>query len=344
MNVINGPKIGISGRIEQWEVVNKNGSIEQACYKPSSNLITNAGLDLFCTANNTGGVYSWNVAKYIVFGTSETCPNINNPGISILDEEYIPKQPVGTVRLAYTYATWDIDEYSPVGGEDGHYYISRTRGVETVAGDLVGIFTEIGFSPTSTKNSSLFSKFRLVDEDGMPANVPIAADQKLRLRYKVTIELVPITTTTGSFDITGPVIGGTYNYTVGWCKPSFDYIVCLLTSANRVSYNESFWLGNTPFTFLPIGTSYPVIIIPDGTAGSISIPETYVSGSNEIYRNITYNSSSATWPEGIKTITYSFTSGGSSIHRYITYVFDTPIIKLNTHNLSFRIKFSWGRV
>jgi len=336
--ILNTPKARISGTIMQWEVVNSDGSIEQACYKPSSNLITNAGLDLFCTANNTGGVYSWNVAKYIVFGTSETCPNINNPGISILDEEYIPQQPVGTVRLAYTYVTWDVDEYSSVGGEDGHYYISRTRGVDTVAGDLVGIFTELGFSPTNTKNSSLFSKFRLVDEDGIPANVPIAADQKLRLRYKVTIELTPITTTTGSFDITGPIIGGTYNYTVGWCQPSFDYIVVLFTNTST----GGFWLGDTDFTYSPIGTSYPWVSISSASVNAI--PETYVSGSNEIYKTIAYPYSSGAWAGGIKTISYNYVVGSTARQRYITYVFDTPIIKLNTHNLSFRIKFSWGRV
>ena len=56
-----GPQLGLSGTIQSWEV-KYDGSIDGACYKPHSNLITNYGLESFHL--NYGGYAD--VTRYIV--------------------------------------------------------------------------------------------------------------------------------------------------------------------------------------------------------------------------------------------------------------------------------------
>jgi hypothetical protein len=340
MKIIEGPRLGISGKIDQWEVVNSDGSIERSCYTPKSNLITDAGLDLFCTSQTKDGIFSWNVWNYFAIGTSLTCPNISNPAISILDEEY------GASRSTYTYATWDTSYVSPTGGEDGHYYFTQTRGIQLPAGSLNGTYTELGFSPTSTKNSPLFSKFRFVDEEGTPVSVPVSSDQILRLRYVITVEITPIIPYTGTTTITGPMIGGDHTYTAFWCEFSDVHIDPFSLVVSLFTYGQYAWtpggcLDTSTVVWQPIGSHYPY-----GTSigCSYTVGADYIAGSHYIYKDFVFPENYGSWAEGFSSflIVFRNTYGNKSI--LWTANFDTPIIKLNTHNLSFRIKFSWGRV
>lgn len=339
MNIIEGPKLGISGKIEQWEVVNRDGSIARSCYIAKSNLITDSGLDLFCTTQTRNGGFSWNVWNYFAIGTSETCPNINNPVVSTLDEEY------GTVRSTFTYSTWDTSSKSPVGGEDGHFYFNITRGVQLPAGTLNGSYTELGFSPTSAKNSPLFSKFRFVDEEGTPVSVPIQSDQILRLRYTITVEVTPITTYTGTTPISGPIIGGDYTYTAFWCQVfSFNVTTLNFTYATSTIYGCYCYLDTSDVILKPIDSTYYGEPAYYYTTVAPIVGADYISGSHYIYKDIVFPSSYGTWPAGIKSLRLFFVGGYYTPYIVWSVNFDTPIVKLNTHNLSFRMKFSWGRV
>src|SRR5574343_1631165 len=326
-SILEGPQLGLSGTIQSWEVVNSDGSIARACYEPHSNLITNYGLESLYWRNNSGGygTYGWNVTNYIAIGTGTAEPTITDTRLG-----------TEVFRGARNYAAYNADSYSPAGGVDGYYYVTRTRGYQTNLGDLNNDVSEIGFSPDPTPNGdSLFSKHRLKDEYGNPTSVRVNSDQQLRIKYIVSISVTPITTYTGSFELSG-YTPTTINYTAGWQACSqFDLV------ARTPWQSLDIHFCSPSASFNPIGTAAASVggvstMISQSTASLSSD----LSGGYYVLRDYTISTSACTWPTGIVRVAINHTSSGT----YAWWMnISPPIIKPDTHRMTLRMKFSWGR-
>ena len=322
-SILEGPQLGLSGTVQSWEVINSDGSIARACYKPHSNLITNYGLESLYWSNNYGG-YKWTVTRYIAIGTGTAEPTITDTRLG-----------TEVFRGVRNYNAYNADSYSPAGGVDGYYYVTRTRGYQTNLGDLNNDVSEIGFSPDPTPNgASLFSKHRLKDEYGNPTSIRVNSNQQLRIKYIVSISVTPITTYTGSFELSG-YTPTTINYTAGWQSCSqFDWV------ARTPWQSLEMYFYSTSASFNPIGTTVAVGDAPTMINQSTASLSSDLSGGYYVLRDYTISTSQCTWPTGIVCV-------GSKVYASNICIWcmniSPPIIKPDTHRMTLRMKFSWGR-
>lgn len=329
--ILNGPQLGLSGIVQSWEVINKDGSISRACYKPHSNLITNLGLTNLYWANayyEWGYNYAWYLNRYLALGTGTAEPTIEDTRLG--NEVF---------RGERNYSAYNADSSSPLGGTDGYYYVTRQRGYQTNLGDLNHDITEVGFATNSTLNhASISTKHRLKDEFGNPTSVRINSDQQLRIKYIISISVTPITSYTGSFELTG-YTPSTINYTAAWQGCSgFDSVAGTISIAPQ--YNK-----------LALASWSPGLG-PIGAAGYVNgqIERSYATSSNPVsdgaggyYTNRTYEytPSEAVWAGGTQLITI-IPSGINGRGAWMLHP-SPAIIKPNTHRMTLTIKFSWGR-
>ena len=329
-SILEGPQLGLSGTVQSWEVINSDGSIARACYKPHSNLITNYGLESLYLRNNSGGwgSYAWDVTKYIAIGTGTAEPTITDTRLG-----------TEVFRGERNYDAYNADSYSPAGGVDGYYYVTRTRGYQTNLGDLNNDVSEIGFSPDPTPNgASLFSKHRLKDEYGNPTSIRVNSDQQLRIKYIVSISVTPITTYTGSFELSG-YTPTTINYTAGWQSCSqFDFV------ANTTWQSLNMYFFSTSASFNPIGAAASVVSTPTKVSQSTASLSSDLSGGYYVLRDYTISTSQCTWPTGIAGVAINCYTPGAWTYVYSWWMnISPPIIKPDTHRMTLRMKFSWGR-
>ena len=134
-NIINLPKVKITGTINKWEVRNQNGNIVRASYTPTSNLITDTGLDMFNTqSGNWTGYYFW-LLNYFAIGTGTRIPD---PTLPRLESEITPP---GGYRKAYSGGS-SIDYITPSGSDP--FYVSRTLHLECCAHFFWGLGKKMG--------------------------------------------------------------------------------------------------------------------------------------------------------------------------------------------------------
>lgn len=328
--ILSGPQLGLSGIVQSWEVINKDGSISRACYKPHSNLITNLGLTNLYLANqyyNYGYNYAWYLNRYIALGTGTAEPTITDTRLG--NEVF---------RGERNFAEYNVDSSSPVGGTDGYYYVTRQRGYQTNLGDLNHDITEVGFSPTVTLNhASISTKHRLKDEFGNPTSVRVNSNQQLRIKYIVSISITPITSYTGSFELTG-YTPSTINYTAAWqgCS-SFDAVAGSISIAP--GYNALI-LGSCTPGIGPIGEGGQFNNYVEHAYTTSSNPASDGLGGYYTNRTYEYGTNDATWAGGTRLL--ALPNGKSG--RGYWYLHPNPaIIKPNTHRMTLTIKFSWGR-
>lgn len=330
-NLIEGPKMLLSGKIASWEVVNKDGSIENACYTPHKNMILNCGLDLW-----GGSGYGIDFFDGCCIGTGTNEP---------LETDTILGH---CTNYTSTYIGWDYTAYNKyvtsANGADP-YYLEIHKGYQTPIGTLNGTYTEMGIvtnrnNNASTPPSQLFSKFLFRNTEGTPVAVPVTSDKQLRVRYILTIQYTPTTPTHFTTTIDG--IEGEFGYTACWqnvlCDDNRPLNYWKLPFCSISGGNHSA-LFTTSFTFSPIG------VAPSNSGYGIVIPSsTYVNGTHYTKRTISlgteqFNQSNI----AIQLRNGRNTSDGSYGLTYWAAVFDNPIVKANTHRLILYVKFSWGR-
>lgn len=351
-------RLGISGIIKEWQVVNHDGSIARSCKVPKSNLITDDGLDMFCTVNTTSFV----CANYTVFGNDVTCPNITDPVVSTLDSEKV--RVLTSVPHSYDpywdpYPAYDV---VPSPGSNP-FVVERHFAIETTEGQLDstrdgGGYTEIGFSPSSTPGYSLFSKFRVVDNDGVPVSIDISSTQFLRIKYCVTIT-IPATTYTGSILIQdkNPALPplGTFTFVAGWqylnATSAFDTI-CRIHTSTVESKNFTVFYNTWPWQNIGYTNNDPLWWDYSTPGSGTTMQEytartfTYVPGSYYIDRQIdVLAGSQCNWVGGIKTIILN----AARTHLYNPWrpwwvlEFDASVHKISTYVMTLKFRFSWGR-
>ena len=322
-NIIETPKLGIGGTVLSWEVINTDGSVARACYKPKCNMILNGGLDML--SNNTyWNEYTWStLLDYFAIGTGTALPTVTDTTLG--NESH---------RETAVYNTWNVDSSSVAGSSP--YYVTRQRGVQTTLGVLNGTYTEIGFSPNSGANGALFCKFRLTDQDGNPVSLAVASNQQLRLKYLLTIQLTPATPTYYTTSITGI---GSFGYTACWQDCSNISAILSTLCAAR---NNAIIMRESLYTFANIGSV--VSFLSGNYKANGYTQEAYVPGSYTIYKNISYAVTDAVWINKALSLEAGAYSSLDATALWVV-AFDPAnyINKPNTNILTMRFAFSWGR-
>lgn len=316
MNEIKTPKMGISGKVLSWEVINEDGSIDQSCYRPSSNMITDVGLDMLPTANLGRALYH---LTYFCIGTGTATPSATDTTLT-----------TETYRSTCEYAPYTYSDYSSAGSDP--YYAYRYRGVQTTLGVLNGTYGEIGFSQSASLGGSVFCKHRLVDEFGDPTTITISSTQQLRLSYVLIYHMSPSTSTTGTVNIDGI---GDIGYQARWQKPTFHSTgaFSFITNDNNISEVR---MMPTAITLGNVGTGHSTV----GSVAGTTTVDSYVAGSHELYLNGSWSVSQAnsTW-YGVCL----YNQSPSPTNSHFTIKFDSTFVKASTHILTFKLKVSWAR-
>lgn len=327
-NIINLPKVKITGTINKWEVRNKDGSLVRSSYKPSSNLITDTGLDMISTRNWSGGYYYFNILNYFAIGTGTRIPD---PTLPRLETEITPP---GGIRKAYSGGT-SIDYCSTTGSDP--YYVSRTRLVQTTVGDLNGTYSEFGFSPNNGVNTDLFCLFRFTDStSGEEISISVGSYEYLVLEYTLSVYL-PVTHVTGTLSIAGY---GNVDYESGFqYVVSIDRVLSTLTPGANTSSGKYAVIYNRNYIFEPIGT-YGSWGSGVSSVNAITSYPTYVTGSHEFFWEMTIPYGSARWSEGICSLSCYADNGWP--HFWLVN-FSSPILKGELNELYLKYKFTWDR-
>ena len=311
-NIIEAPKVGISGKVLQWEVINADGSIDRACYRPSDNLITDYGLDLIPYVEPS---YSKYLNRYFCIGTGTAEPSATDTTLTA--EAY---------RAECLYTSYNSTTYSAAGSDP--YYCYSQRGVQTPLGVLNGTYGEIGFSFSDKYDGYVFCKHRLKDENGDPTTITVTSAQQLRLKYVLVWCFSPSTVTTGTINISGV---GDIDYEAKWQKPTLGNAKIPRFMCAVAGQHYDMVHFPSAISFVNIGNNYAATHLASGTSA-----RAYVSGSHEVFY-IGYWSVDA----GNTTIYgIGITDGNYS---QFTVKFLQPFVKVNTHALTFTIKVSWGR-
>jgi len=320
-----GAKISLSGKIDILEVVNKDGSIHNKIEPKSTNMILDCGLDYIATYNLIGADGKFgNLLYYFAIGTGTDFPSATD---TLLGNETTY---VGVSRLSSSgYTGYNLLTIPPVGSNP--FVCTVSQGIQTNVGAISGTFTELGFSPNYTRNTPLFSKFRIVDSEGNPTSVTVSSEQQLRLKYTISIQFLPNSYETYTTNISG--IGDSLEYSAGWQKINDT---TTLYAASKISNSMDYFSIGNYSTLAEIGSAGVMsnsFITP--THGTITY-ETYTSGTYYRYINIEFNANSAAQSnDGI---------GIGSPYMVWSAKFTSPIVKDNIHKLKFRIKVSWGRI
>ena len=335
------PKIGISGKIDSWEVVNRDGSIANACYESHKNTILDYGLTtlfpVFHAYHSYGQGYC--PIQYCAIGTGTPVSPVPTTD-EYLDAEVARGRCCSTIALGGE--SWSHDAYfgttvSAIGSDP--YYIAGSIGIQTPYGLLNGTYGEIGFSPYGA-NQKLFSKYRILDELGNPTTVPVTSEQQLRIKYTITFQLTPATPTHAFCYMKGisaePLVED-FGYTYCWqyLENSAETLwKNFAQGGGEFGLNVSAW----DYTFRPIGTSLMysemsnqynhefVGYTPSFTAGNKYVDYTFVFGVTQA--NFTIRMIGTTYYNGV----------------FWVAKFDVPIVKPNTHRLTIVLRDSWDRV
>ena len=347
-DIVETPKIGLKGRLA-WCVVNPDGTTEQ--HGAKDNLILDQGLDY------AAQYYFADIFKYCAVGTGQVAPAVTNTALgaeTARTNNYITN-PTGECGTTTPTAT----------------SVELKRTFQFPAGTLDGTYYEVGMSPLPSAGANLFSR-ALFTTSGVPTGVAVTAVQELRVVYTLTVSLSPSAITAGSLDIVG-MAGTPFSYTHAVQMnttpngSSDEYVygtvamVGLHTNGNTNStsagYSDHSTLeplgiktiglhqSNTPLTVPGAVSSHLTPITPNSQGIA---PEVYIAGSFQRDYVFTASANNFNSPN-----IYGLFIGGpyfsaiptpdSNYYHSYRLQFDSPITKVNTHELTFTIRISWGR-
>lgn len=185
-------KLGISGRYKM-EVYRPDGTIKTKLdWFP--NLITNNGLDLFCSANIT-------YLQRCKVGSGNTAPLITDTTLdSFIGEKHI--------RNSYD---WQGFQSSP----PTYVYWRGTYRFEP--GDATGNLSEVGMGIATGDGSNLFSRALILNSEGAPTTITILSDETLDITYELRL-YHPADDISGSFVVSGTTHDyvGRVSYNANW--------------------------------------------------------------------------------------------------------------------------------
>ena len=277
------------------------------------NLITDAGLEYMADASN------W--LQYCQVGSGSSAPKV-------LD-----------TALAARIASSDSLQSTLDGAQATEpYYVWRRRTVRFNEGVAAGNLSEVGMGWAS--EGSLFSRALILDSEGDPTTITVAADEILDVTYE--FRFYPKTTDdTGSVILSGN-IGGEYNYVMRAAS---------VTSSNL----SSGWsigatgtsMGKTPapsITYARDGDIEGITGSPSGGgyAASSATPQLYENGSLERKMTVVWGPNNGNAPGGIRSFQVKLGIGTFQFRVGLQGT-DAPIPKTDQGELSLTFMHSWGR-
>lgn len=277
------------------------------------NLITDAGLE------RMAGNGDW--MRYCQVGSGNTAPNV-------LD-----------TALANRIAGSDTQQASINGAQaEEPYFCWRRTTIRFAEGVAAGNLSEVGMGWASS--GSLFSRALILDSEGDPTTITVAADEILDVTYE--FRFYPrLTDVTGSVTLTGN-IGGTYDYVMraasvtssngstGWyIGASGESMARAYALPGTAVYNGDIGL----ITGRPSGTNTYASSITASpySAGSLEREFTAAWGPND--GNLSGGIRSFTVKMGIGTFQFRVGLQGT----------DAAIPKTSDDELSLKFVHSWGR-
>ncbi len=334
----------LKGRLS-WEVINKDGSVDNSSGGLYDNLILNSGLDLIGPSggsNQGGGEVILNVFKYCAVGTSNATPNVSQSGFM-------------TTEVARTNA------YNTSAGMCGteyklHFegnYIKYYRTFDFPKGTFNNeSLAEVGFSPYSTKADNLWSR-ALFKVGGIPTTVSVSPTQILRIRYELTIQFDTAWNTGKSVNIAGT----SYGYKDAFILKSTHEIFWKRIESNGNITNTSYGTSLNPahsvykcsvlyssdvttinnYAFISSNT---MSVTDFGSLESNPVKSSYVAGNYFIDLQFTFDTSKFnTTFNGIKC----GSGDDNTIYNRQIIIFDTPFTKDSLHEMIITFRMSWGR-
>lgn len=177
--LVEGPRIGLKGVVENVLVLNQDGSIAYET-GPFENVITNGGLDRVCSAIVIASAFT-----HCRVGTGSATPAVTDVGLQ--------------AQVAST------STYLPGAGNCGTtrpngWTLVMRRTYDFALGAVVGNMAELAFADSPT--GQIFSRV-LIQSGGVPTVVTVTASQQLRVVYTLTVTLAPNVHTPVDVTITG---------------------------------------------------------------------------------------------------------------------------------------------
>lgn len=280
------------------------------------NLVTNNGLNLFCTAPNSAFGIRDQLFHACAVGTGNTPPAVTDTQLAnLLVSQAFPRQ-FGNNALIGTNSF--IDGATP--------YWRRIQTIRFGTGVAAGNLTEIGVGASAT---NLFSRALITDSGGVPTTLTVLSDEVLDVTFQAR-NYIDITENPFSFFVNGVEYTGTY-------KP---YIISNIPSL-RDGFNTSD--SDTYNVTLNAAASTQVLDVYTGQSGSIVTKkflsaDSYVLGSFQ--RDFTFRFELSEANFGAGGINSFILEGPQSRHRF---KFTPAILKTSVKILTLGARFSWGR-
>jgi len=241
--------LGLKGKYCIHKVINPGSILEYKIPLLSwfDNLITNAGLDMFCS--NTG----LSTCGYGHVGSSNTTPN------------------VGDTQLGASLVSNGVSQYSnTVGNYGSPNYTKYWRSVHRyLPGIGTGNIAEVGIGTSTKTTPYLFSRALILDAYGTPTTITKLSDETLDVTYELQLQF-PISDFTGSFTLSGDK-GASYTYTGRSSR---------ISSSPGLSGGAPYSLGIGPVLYVYNGSLGTITAYPSGSVtNKTATVNSYTPGS-----------------------------------------------------------------
>lgn len=305
-------KMTLAGWVD-WELLGTDGTVTQQ--GSHSNLITDRGLDVFATQQSwsdyygSDSVYWQGWRTYLCVGTGATEPRTDQ---SELVAEVARSNESGGFIGSHT-AT-----------KEGDYYIVRSTVVRVIDFNSSFNLTEYGLSEHPYSGVNIRELFR--DSDDTPIVLTVNEGQQLKLKHTLTVKLSALPT-----DVMVNILG------VGEVQTKAQ----IVASEGDNIYRLFSWVYSPPHAaYVSVAD---INDISDGVIQAIkeynsASNEIYITGSHQIAKSVTFNTSEANRQIG-GVIFASWDDKMTGYH----VVFDTPLVKDDTKKLTLDFEISWSR-
>lgn len=298
---------------------------------PFDNLITNTGLDAI------GSEY----CNYVFVGTGTAAPNVTDDQLG-----NFVKETNTTVEGGWNSAI--------LRGGSPDYWVQGAGTYRFAQGDATGTFTEVGFGylappgggQTIADRHRCFSRALIVDGNGSPNPITVAADEYLDVTYSIKFypyigaDIVQSLNLSGtSHTVTSRALGvETNNYTVS--NPIFYQT---FSSSSTRTYT-----GTAPGTPPALASVTATALLNAGISSNLSTTtEAYIQGSYEMVGTVVGGLDQGNFTYGIRGMTVACTTTTGTRYGAAAMTFqstiDPPIMKDGTKVLQFGIKYGWAR-
>ncbi|WP_462052557.1 hypothetical protein ACSYS7_001787 [Stenotrophomonas maltophilia] len=276
------------------------------------NLITNAGLDLLGTTDDT---YIYTFCRV---GSGNTAPAVTD-----------------TVLVSPVASSSTQQAINNGVDRSGAFYAWVRRTTRFTTGTAAGTLAEVGVSPTSS--GPLFSRALILDSGGNPTTITVLSDETLDVTYE--LRLYPtLTDATGTVDIAGV----TYNWTSRALIPvSYDLHWYLYVGRGIGPRRTA---GNAPTgpavdAALPAQNSAVANPIGSGTITALA----YTAGSYRRSFRFDCDLNDANVAGGIGCFFASSGNTGDRAFGAWAWGLSPKLPKTSSFKATFTIRMSWGR-